>query len=72
MHIVALIGKATLSLAQSCTYLRPVMIKLGEFKFVTFVCLFFIRPRGGAVSLHPEEAASAGVFPGQSQRVPTD
>lgn len=31
-----------------------------------------VRPRGGAVSLHSEEASSAGVFPGQSQRGPSD
>lgn len=34
--------------------------------------LFLVRPRGGAVSLHSEEAAPARVFPGQSQRVPAD
>lgn len=34
--------------------------------------LFLVRPRGGAVPLHTEEAASAGVFPGQGQRVSAD
>lgn len=34
-----------------------------------FCSNFPLRPRGGAVSLHSEEAAPTGLLPGQGQRV---
>lgn len=34
-----------------------------------FLLPLLVRPRGGAVSLHSEEAAAAGVLHGQGQRV---
>lgn len=51
-----------------------IFLQVVQLKVVVLTSLYLssVRPRGGAVSLYSEEAAPAGVFPGQSQRVPAD
>lgn len=51
--------------------LMDVYLQILGWNLLTCIALF-VRPRGGAVSLYSEEAAAAGVFPRQGQRVSTD